>query len=325
MWTFLPIYKHPVWSGNRIPSFKNGPIEIPDNAPIGESWEVSDVPDNVSVVADGPDKGISLDMLIARYCEKLLGKGVMRRYGSRFPLLIKIIDAGRDLSIQVHPDDAMAQTMGHPFGKNEMWMVLEANQGARLASGFNREIDPAELNGLVESGKILDVLRYIPVEPGSAFHIPSGRVHAIGAGILIAEIQQTSDDTFRLYDYNRPGSDGKPRPLHLPQARKAINYGDVSGFALEYEKVSQGVSEIIDSDCFTVNMIAASESLTRDYSALDSFVAVMAIEGCAELEAPSGTLRLEQGNTVLLPATDHSLQITPCEKSSFRALEVYIR
>lgn len=321
MWIFTPIYKRPIWGGTRLAAFK-GDAEATGN--IGESWEVSAVPGNVSVVAEGPDEGLTLDALIAQGAFELLGHHVANRYGLRFPLLIKFIDAQDDLSVQVHPDDEMARAIGHSFGKNEMWVVLDAVPGARLANGFRYPVNPDDLDRLVKTGEITDVLRYSSVHPGSAFYVPAGRVHAIGAGILTVEIQQTSDDTFRLYDYNRTDAQGHRRQLHIPQARRAVNYTDVDGRPLTYTTSPDSVSTICDTPYFDVNMLRADARMRRDYSGLDSFVIIMVVNGKAELEAPSGTIILKRGHTALLPATDLYLDINPQGVEEFRALEIYI-
>ena len=324
MWTFRPIYKFPIWGAGRLPEFKGDRSNEMHCPSIGESWEISDVDGNVSVVALGPDKGLTLDDLMTHYGADLVGKENFRRFGNRFPLLIKLIDTSANLSVQVHPDDAMAQSMGHPFGKNEMWVVLDAEPGATLSNGFIRVIDPKELLTLVESGDIMNVLRNSPVQAGSAFFIPAGRVHAIGKGILTAEIQQTSDDTFRLYDYNRTDANGNKRQLHLDQAAKALNYADTGGAPLHYSTKPESTMPVSVSPYFTVNMMRYTKPSVRDYSALDSFVAIMCLNGKATLSDDTASLTLTQGNTVLLPATQQSLSLRPEGDEEFKALEIYI-
>lgn len=291
---------------------------------IGESWEISDVPGNVSVVACGPDEGFSLDELIERHGAGLTGHHVADLYGKRFPLLIKIIDAAADLSIQVHPDDDMARQMGRPFGKNEMWIILDAAPGSRLACGFNHPVAPAKLEELATNGKILESLRYTAVRPGDAFFIPAGRIHAIGAGILLAEIQQTCDDTFRIYDYNRTDACGKRRALHLPQAARALDFNDTGGTPLPYTTVMNGAANVMTSRFFTVNMLLADRPLRRDYSSLDSFVIIMVTEGNASISSPSGCMTLRRGHSLLLPATDSYMLMEPGTDNPCRALEIYI-
>ena len=215
---------------------KNRPVQRCCNRPkkIGESWEISGVAGSESVVADGKDKGLTLTALIDKYGASLLGEKNYKRYGDSFPLLIKFIDAHDDLSVQVHPDDELARKRGSKFGKTEMWYVLGAAPGARLANGFNREVNPDEYEGLVNSGEIMDVLNFNPVKPGDTFFIPAGRVHAIGKGAFVAEIQETSDITYRLYDYKRKDKDGNERQLHTKEAFEAINFKDTEGKPVAY-------------------------------------------------------------------------------------------
>ena len=228
MWTFLPILKSTIWGGDSIAPFKG--IKT-DKTAIGESWEISGVEGDESVVAAGPDKDMTLTALIDKYGEKLLGKKNFQRFGNRFPLLVKIIDAAQDLSVQVHPDDDMARRLGQANGKTEMWYVLKAKKDARLALGFTRAIGREEFRPLVESGEIENVLRFIPVRKGEAYFIPGRTVHAIGKGMMVAEIQQTSDVTYRLYDYRRKGPDGKERQLHIDLAEEASDLGFTDGKA----------------------------------------------------------------------------------------------
>ena len=321
MWTFIPIYKQPIWSGHSLAAYKGDATAL--HRRIGESWEISDVDGNASIVASGPDAGLSIRDIIRREGETLLGQSVMRRYGTRFPLLIKLIDTDADLSVQVHPDDAMAHTQGHPFGKNEMWVILDSRPGAELACGFKNPVSTASLTHLVETGEIVKTLRYSPVKPGDAFFIPAGRVHAIGAGIMLAEIQQSSDDTFRLYDYNRTDSEGNPRQLHLRQAAKALNYNDTNGKPIPYEYPNNDAATILRSPYFNVNIIETQIPIQRDYSALDSFVCIMAVAGSAELQSESGKMSMTKGTTLLMPASDNMLAITP-GADGFRALEIYL-
>ena len=218
---FQPILKEIIWGGTDIRPFKG---MTPTQEKIGESWELSHVDGDFSVVAYGADKGKTIDELIREYGESLLGAGVMKRFGTRFPLLIKFIDARDDLSIQVHPDDALAEKRHHSFGKTEMWYVIKATPDAALYCGFSQPIDVDEYVRRVEDNSIMEVLKRYNVTAGDVFFLPAGRVHAIGAGCFIAEIQQTSNITYRIYDYNRKGADGKGRELHTELAKDAIDY-----------------------------------------------------------------------------------------------------
>ena len=218
---FKPILKKVIWGGSDICPFKG---ITPVQEGIGESWEVSHVAGDYSVVDNGELAGKNLDELIKTYGAQLLGKKVVDQFGETFPLLIKFIDARDDLSIQVHPDDELAKKRHNSFGKTEMWYVIDAADDATLYSGFSKQIDADEYVKRVQDGTIMDVLQRYTVDPGDVFFLPAGRVHAIGAGCFIAEIQQTSNITYRIFDYDRKGPDGKGRELHTELAKDAINY-----------------------------------------------------------------------------------------------------
>ena len=218
---FEPILKQTLWGGDKIIPFKHLNSDLKG---VGESWEISGVEDNESVVANGPDKGLTLADMVRRYREELVGEANYARFGNKFPLLIKFIDAKQDLSIQVHPADDLAKNVHNSMGKTEMWYVISAQEGAGLYSGFSKQITPDEYVERVENNTIMDVLQFHPVKSGDVFFLPAGRIHAIGKGIFIAEIQQTSDITYRIYDYNRKDANGKGRELHTALAKDAIDY-----------------------------------------------------------------------------------------------------
>lgn len=323
MWIFNPIYKSPIWAGQRISLFKGEDKATSPNYPIGESWEISALPNDTSVVAEGPDCGLSLADLISKHGTELLGAQVQRRYGNSFPLLVKLIDTDADLSIQVHPDDALAQSIGHTFGKNELWYILEARPGAHIACGFNRPIAPGDVHQLAKSGKIVDYLRYTEARAGDVFFIPAGRVHAIGAGILLAEVQQSSNDTFRLFDYNRTDKNGKLRPLHLDMAAKALLCHDTHGHPIQFVTNPQTQTQSIHTDHFTVEKLTTDHPADLDLSAVDSFVIVLAIDGDANISTAAHTLTLQKGHTALIPASEKHLHISPLSHT-FTALKIYI-
>lgn len=319
MWKFAPILKTTVWGGNRIIPFKGLTAKLSN---IGESWEVSGVPGSESVVEEGPDDGLTLSQLIDRHQESFLGKRNYKKFGNHFPLLVKIIDAHQDLSVQVHPDDELARKRGHRNGKAEMWYVVRGGRDVRLANGFNRPIDSAELDGLIERGDIEKVLNYMDIEAGEVFFIPAGRVHALGSGAMVIEIQQTSDVTYRLYDYQRPGLDGKPRELHADLAREAINYNDTSGAPIDYRARMGVPTSIIRTPYFTTNLLVSDSEFMRDYSEYDTFVILVAASGEAEITCGNETIRLQRGNTVVLPADADGITIAPNKKVTL--LETYI-
>lgn len=320
MWTFNPIFKSIIWGGEKIAPYKQVKT---DQKTIGESWEISGVEGSLSVVADGPDKGLTLPELVARYGADLLGEKNYKKYGNDFPLLIKFIDASQDLSVQVHPSDELAQQRGHRFGKTEMWYVVGAEKGARLANGFNRKVDPKEYEGLVESGKIMDVLKFNDIHPGDAFFIPAGRVHAIGKGAFILEIQETSDTTYRLYDYKRKDQDGNERQLHTKEAFDAINFDDIDGQKLDFVIHRDIPINLVTSPFFTANLWQIDHEVMRDYSEWDTFVVVICTEGKAMLSCGEESIEMKRGMTVLIPASCKTLVIEP--QGVFEALETYIK
>ncbi|MDE6231647.1 MAG: class I mannose-6-phosphate isomerase [Muribaculaceae bacterium] len=319
MWKFRPILKETLWGGDKIARLKGLPA-----APLrlGESWELACMPDSVSVVADGPDAGMSLLELIEREGSDLLGERNETRFGPVFPLLIKFIEACSDLSIQVHPDDATALRHGLPNGKAEMWYVLEADPGARIANGFSRTIDKAELHELVKTGKIEESLNYLDVKPGEVFFIPPGRVHAIGRGTMVVEIQQSSDATYRIYDYGRRDPKGQLRELHTDKACEALDFRGVEVAPSPYTSRPDIPVNLVRNNFFTANLLRLSDQLMRDYSELDSFVAVVATEGEATLRTRASEIKIRRGETVLVPAAANGLEITPVRE--FSAIEVYI-
>ena len=320
MWTFDPILKTVIWGGEKIAPFKGISTDKTD---IGESWEISGVEGSESVVADGPDKGLTLTELAHRYKSSLLGEKNYKKYGDAFPLLIKFIDARDDLSVQVHPTDELAQERGSRFGKTEMWYVLGAEKGAVLANGFNREVDPSEYEGLVESGKIMDVLNFNPIKPGDTFFIPAGRVHAIGKGAFVAEIQETSDITYRLYDYKRKDKIGNERQLHTREAFDAINFKDTEGKPVDYVIHNDIPVNLVTSPFFTTNIWKIDHEVMRDYSEWDTFVAIICTKGKATLTTDIDSREVREGMSVLIPASCKTLTITP--DGIFEALETYIK
>nr|WP_290427118.1 type I phosphomannose isomerase catalytic subunit [Coprobacter tertius] len=317
---FDTILKSVIWGGSEICKFKNLP-KCQDG--IGESWEISQVKDNVSVVSDGSLKGESLTDLMSRYGDKLLGKHVVDRFGDKFPLLIKFIDARDNLSIQVHPNDELAKQRHNSFGKTEMWYVISAQEGAGLYSGFSKQIDAEEYVKRVNDNTIMDVLQFHPVKSGDVFFLPAGRVHAIGKGIFIAEIQQTSDITYRIYDYNRKDANGKGRELHTELAKDAIDYNMYSDLKTIYKPETDRAVELVSCKYFTTNLLDIDKKIKRDIADKDSFVIYICMEGETELTDNNGVkISVRRGDTVLVPASLQWVEISP-EKSG-KLLECYI-
>ena len=303
---FSPILKTVVWGGERIAPFKG--IQTTQTH-IGESWELSGVSGNVSVVEGGPYDGATLDELIRRFGARLVG----RFAGEAFPLLVKFIDAAGDLSIQVHPDDALAARLHGPGfrGKTEMWYVVDAAPGAFLYAGLSQEITPSEYERRVADGTITEVLARHAVAPGDVFYLPAGRVHAICSGCFIAEIQQSSDLTYRIFDYNRPGLDGKPRELHTDKAREAIDYTVYPSYRTPYRREKNRRVELVRCPFFMTSLYEVDAPLTEDISGLDSFLVVICVEGSGTVESDDCRMDFRRGETLLIPAENRSLRILP--------------
>jgi mannose-6-phosphate isomerase len=307
---FNPILKSMIWGGDKMRQYKA--IET-DQKNIGESWELSGVPGNESVVSNGELAGRTITELIKEYGPEMLGRKVYETYGEKFPLLIKFIDARDDLSIQVHPDDAMAQAVhGQPFGKTEMWYVVSADKDAHLMSGLSTEITPEEYVSRVENNTITDVLCDYKVAAGDVFFLPAGRIHSIGKGCFIAEIQQTSDLTYRIYDFGRLGLDGKPRELHTELAKDAIDYSVSEDYRTAYAPVLNEDTPLVECEYFTTNLLDLTEQISVDVKSKDSFVILICLEGQGELKDSQGNVvALKQGETVLVPAVTDEITFIP--------------
>ena len=318
---FEPILKQTLWGGDKIIPFKHLNESLQN---VGESWEVSAVEGSESVVANGPDKGLTLPEMVRKNKEELVGEANYARFGEKFPLLIKFIDAKLDLSIQVHPDDALAKQRHNSFGKNEMWYVIAADKGAKLISGFAKEITPKEYKERVHDGTFAEVLQTCNIQPGDVFYVPAGRVHGIGAGAFVAEIQQTSDITYRIFDYNRKDKNGKTRELHTAQAVDAINFSDVQDdFRTAYDHVQNEPVEVVACPYFTTSVYDMTEEISCDYSELDSFVIFICVEGsCRLIDNEKNEISLQAGETVLLPATVQEITIVP--EKAVKLLETYV-
>lgn len=309
MYKFIPILKSPLWGGEKIATYKQ---IATDRRQIGESWELSGVEGDVSVVAEGPDAGKTLTELLARDKERLLGSRNYERFGTEFPLLIKFIDAREDLSIQVHPDDRLAWERHRSKGKTEMWYVVAADEGAHLRSGFTRQVTPAEYEKSVADDTITDLLTDHEVRPGDVFFLPAGRIHSIGAGSFIAEIQQTSNITYRIYDFNRKGPDGKTRELHTELAKEAIDYTVLDDYRTRYAPEPNRAVELVSCPYFTTELYELDRPCACDLASLDSFLAVICTDGEARLTADGGEpLSVHAGETVLVPAAVRSLRMEP--------------
>jgi mannose-6-phosphate isomerase len=317
---FEPILKQTLWGGDKIVPFKHLNTDLTG---VGESWELSDVDDSESVVANGSERGLTLTQLVRRYREELMGESNYARFGNKFPLLIKFIDAKEDLSIQVHPSDELAAKRHHACGKTEMWYVVAAEEGAKLRLGFSQAITPKEYKERVHNNTITEVLQEYTVGEGDVFFLPAGRIHSIGGGILIAEIQQTSDITYRIYDFNRKDATGKPRELHTELAREAIDYEVLADYRTDYERIENEPVELISCPYFTTSLYDMTEEISCDYSELDSFVVLICVDGaCTVTDDEAHVVSMRAGETVLLPALTQS--ITICPQGRAKLLETYV-
>ncbi|MDE6341835.1 MAG: class I mannose-6-phosphate isomerase [Muribaculaceae bacterium] len=295
---FIPYLKSVIWGGEKICRFK-GIVQPEPN--IGESWEISAVPGHESVVDGGPYSGMRITELIECFGPELLGKEVFARYDGKFPLLVKLIDAADNLSVQVHPDDDLARKRHDSLGKTEMWYIIDADKDAKIYSGLNRSLTPEEYVRMMADNTIEEALAVHDSHAGDVFFLPAGRVHAIGAGNLLAEIQESSDITYRIYDYDRRDTQGNPRELHTEQARDAIDYT----FYDEYKSApaDASVADAVIAECghFTVSRLLLEGEMSLEYNE-DSFTVLICLAGEATVEYEAGEMRLKAGETVLLPA-----------------------
>ena len=318
---FEPILKQTLWGGDKIIPFKHLNSDLKG---VGESWEISGVENNESVVANGPDKGLTLADMVRKYREELVGEANYARFGNKFPLLIKFIDAKQDLSIQVHPTDELAKKRHNSMGKTEMWYVVGADEGAHLMSGLSKQITPDEYAAKVEDHTITDVLRDYRVSPGDVFFLPAGRIHSIGAGSFIAEIQQTSDITYRIYDFGRLGLDGKPRELHTELSKAAIDYTVLPDYRTAYTREKNKECLLVDCAYFTTSLLDIDKPFSKDLSSLDSFLILICTAGKATVKDTEGhTESIRRGETILIPADTAGIEIMPEESAVL--LTTYIR
>jgi len=316
---FKPVLKTMLWGGEEIARLK---ALSAYEANIGESWEISAVPGSETPVSEGAYAGQFLKDLISQWGADLIGRHNYERYGTKFPLLIKFISSAKDLSVQVHPNDAIAQRMGHPFGKDEMWYVVRAEENAKLWLGFKDKFSPTLYKQSLANGSLMQHVNYFSPCAGNVFTVPAGTVHSIGAGNLLIEIQQTSDDTFRIYDYDRLDTNGQKRTLHVTQALEALNYEARADYQVLYNKEQNGISNLIASPHFTARLIDITSATSQELAPLDSFVIFIAFEGTARLQYAEGEFTLSAGNTILLPASTPAVRIIPLT-GTFKAIETY--
>jgi mannose-6-phosphate isomerase len=304
---FEPILKDKIWGGNKLKSLFN---KNSHSKRTGESWEISDLENDTSIVSNGVFKGKSLKWLLEEYKDKLVGRDVFRNFRFKFPLLIKFIDAAENLSIQLHPNDVIAKEKHNSFGKTEMWYIMQADKDAELILGFKEPISQSRYVELVETNELPEALNKVKVKEGDSFIIPPGLVHAIGKGVVLAEIQQTSDVTYRIYDWDRETETGEKRELHTEMALEAIDLTTEDGHKIEYDILVNSTAKIISNNYFKTNIIAVEGEMSKDYSSKDCFVVLMGVDGKAIISMENGNSEnLNQGETLLVPASASKIKI----------------
>lgn len=314
---FSPILKEKIWGGQKLKTLLNKQC---DSTNIGESWEISDVEGDVSIVSNGKLKGKSLKYLLEEFKENLLGEKNYKLFKNKFPLLIKFIDAKEDLSIQLHPNDELAAKRHNSFGKTEMWYVLQADEASNLIVGFNQPVTPDKYLKHLEDKTLTDILNFETVSKGDTYFIEVGRVHAIGAGVMVAEIQQTSDITYRVYDWDRVDDEGNARELHNDLAIDAIDFDMPDNFRVKYSKDENQSNKMVNCPYFNTNYLRVTKPLSK-VNNKDSFFIYMCVDGTAKISSNGFTETVQKGETVLLPASIKNYKITSKDAV---LLEVYV-
>lgn len=318
---FSPIYKTKIWGGNRFLELL-GREGIPKLC--GESWEICDFSENISIVKNGLLKGTSLKKLIEKFKGDLVGNTVYEKYGDTFPLLVKFIDAADDLSVQVHPEDKLALQRHNSLGKSEMWYIIDCNTDAQLVSGLKKNVTKESYIKAVTQGNLHSLLQYYPTQKGDCFFIPAGCVHAIGKGNLILEIQQASDVTYRIYDYDRCDNNGCFRELHTENALEAINFTFCENKAINFCHPKNSIANIVDCNYFTINLIELSQIIERNYYDIDSFVILVCVEGKCLLSFNSTEqILLSLGESILIPSKLKNLLVQPLDDA--KVIESYVK
>lgn len=314
---FQPILKEKIWGGEKLIEQFN---KKSNSKQLGESWEVSTVPGDISKVANGHLKGQSLQNLLETHKADLLGDKNYKRFGNDFPLLIKFIDAKQDLSIQLHPDDALAKKRHNSFGKTEMWYVMQADKDANLIVGFNQDMDRDTYLKHLEEKTLTKILNFDKVKEGDTYFIEAGRVHAIGAGVLLAEIQQTSDITYRVYDWDRVDDEGNARDLHNDIAIDAFKFNMEDDFRVDYEKDKNTSNKMVSCPFFTTNFIDIDSEIEKT-NTKDSFLIYMCVDGEVELSTETTSDVISKGETILVPADIKDFKL---RTKGAKLLEVYV-
>lgn len=317
---FETIYKDKIWGGQKIKTVLNK--DFGDLPNCGETWEISGVKENISTVKEGTLAGKTLRDVLVEYKGNLVGKSVYEKFGDEFPLLVKFIDANDDLSVQVHPDDKLAKKRHNSFGKTEMWYIFQADEGATLNSGFNRPLTKDKYQKYFDKGELMDILNIEKVKADDVYFLPAGRVHYIGKGCLLAEIQQTSDVTYRMYDFDRTDDQGNKRELHTEESLDAIDFSYHDNYKTIYEDKLNEIVPLVKCDYFTTNKLNFDKAIERDHSDLDSFVIYVCMEGNLTMEFGDDHINVQKGDAVLVPAS--ILKITLKPMGEFKMLESYV-
>lgn len=317
---FKPGFRDKIWGGHKIRNVLN--MNCGNLANCGEAWVLSGVAKNETVVANGFLAGNELNELVEVYMDDLVGTKVYEKYGEEFPILVKFIDANDYLSIQVHPNDDLAEKRNLGNGKTEMWYIISADENAELISGFNKKVNQKVYTDHLEKKTLKEILNVEKVTAGDIYYIPAGRVHAIGPGILLAEIQQTSDTTYRIYDWDRVDSNGKPRDLHTEEALEAIDYNVYDSYKTEYARTKNQSVKAVSEEFFTTNVLHLDQAIIKDYEELDSFVIYTCVQGNMIIKHPEGTTELKMGECLLIPNEVNIIEIHPLIDS--KLLETYI-
>jgi mannose-6-phosphate isomerase len=315
---FTPIFKYRIWGGEKLKTELNKKYTAEN---IGESWEISDVSGDETIVEEGSLQGKTLKELTQQFKGDFVGNAVYEKFGEEFPLLIKFIDAKTPLSIQVHPSNEIAKKRHNSFGKNEMWYVMQADTNAELIVGFDEKLSTESYKNHLENNTILDTMHHENVKKGDTFYIPTGRVHAIGAGVLLAEIQQTSDVTYRIYDYDRvDAKTGEKRDLHNDLAIDVIDFETHENYKTAYQIEKNISNKLVHSPYFKTNILEINTNVEKDYSNIDSFVIYMCVEGSVEIIVENESYKINSGETILLPA---AINFVALKSEDAKILEVY--
>jgi mannose-6-phosphate isomerase len=316
-----PIYKSLIWGGEKLKE-DYGKTDAPEMT--GESWEISMVEDNISEVDNGFLKGNNLEEIIEIYMGELVGDFIYEKYGTFFPILTKFIHSNDNLSVQVHPDDTYAAEHHGENGKTEMWYILEAEKDSKLIVGFNQDTDREGFHKSVKEGTVLDLINFEPVQKGDVLFMPTGRIHALGPGIVLAEIQQTSDMTYRIYDWERVGPDGQPRELHIEHSLNVMDYKKRGDYKTVYTPQLNSTVNLADCPYFTTQYMKFDQPVDKDYNLIDSFVIYMCMEGQVDIHHPGGDPEtLKKGDSILIPAALKEIALVPQQETTL--LEIYMK